>query len=123
MDYASATPGDGQNWENENVYWHGDIWDLPHDKKYYGIIVRVNWDIRPGPGTTANSSPPTTFAHIRDGASNTLLLGDKLLSPDKYLAGDKEAISAFTRSLEPTCGRWTVWRASHLPSGRPAQKG
>ena len=42
MDYASATPGDGQSWAVEDHYWHGDIWRIPHNKQYNGVIARVN---------------------------------------------------------------------------------
>lgn len=123
MDYASATPGDGTNFEDdisgstagtlESPYWRGNITDTPHNVNYDGVIVRTNWDIRPGSGETvgpAGTTPPVTFGMIRDGTSNTLVLGEKLLQPSCYSSGDWHDDRGWTDGWDPDTVRSTAYQ-------------
>lgn len=89
MDYAAATSENSLN--SLGSFWGpvdparasempqpSTTWDVTatDPTKYYGIIVRS--------GKTRLSTP----ASVRDGLSNTLLIGEKLVDPSKYGAGD-----------------------------------
>jgi prepilin-type N-terminal cleavage/methylation domain-containing protein/prepilin-type processing-associated H-X9-DG protein len=108
MDYCSVTPGkitsNGKggythNWDDSNGdnYWGGatgndggaaGIWPAPN-QVYEGIIVRTPWAPNAnGVFATTGGTPPTTFATITDGASNTLMFGEKCLQPMNYEQGD-----------------------------------
>ena len=104
MDFCAVTPGkitsNGQggythNWDDQN----GDNYlggvagvtssvPLPN-MVYEGIIVRTPWWVNAN-GVFANTggTPPTTFATITDGSSNTLMFGEKSLQPMNYELGD-----------------------------------
>jgi prepilin-type processing-associated H-X9-DG protein len=83
MDYASATPGDdaldgevGSGCLFE--FWKAGRPDLDPDQNetYYGMFSRTGTRIAAG------------FKHVRDGLSNTLMIGEKRLQPKWYPIGD-----------------------------------
>ncbi|MBN1854351.1 MAG: DUF1559 domain-containing protein [Pirellulales bacterium] len=94
IDYASATPGKsvplGSGYLNETDFWgNGTIWEVPSNQEYFGIIVRTDWDIiRSNPPGPRGNTKPTTFGKITDGASNTLMLGEKRLFTSCYTIGE-----------------------------------
>jgi prepilin-type N-terminal cleavage/methylation domain-containing protein/prepilin-type processing-associated H-X9-DG protein len=74
MDYASATPGDKED------FWQGG---RPHmiDERavsavFFGMFTRT--------GTSING----TFGRVRDGLSNTFMVGEKRVRPEFYTRGD-----------------------------------
>jgi prepilin-type processing-associated H-X9-DG protein len=111
MDYGSATPGDGVNWNREADYWQNQteegITDVPSNKRWNGVLVRTNWDIDPAPPHEVGSTPPTTFADILDGSSNTIMIGEKLLNPDNYSSGDWHDDRGWTDGWDPDTVRST----------------
>ncbi|MCA9248017.1 MAG: DUF1559 domain-containing protein, partial [Planctomycetales bacterium] len=121
MDYAAATPGPHPVSANgdSNGFWQGDTWDVPHGKTWRGIVVRTNWDIRPtnssDPPEEAGSTPPVRFGDVRDGLSNTLLIGEKRLAPDRYESGDWHDDRGWTDGWDPDIMRSTEFPI--LPDG------
>jgi len=117
MDYASATPGpwDAQGrvvMNSEDGYWQdraNGTWDLVHGMTWKGIIVRTNWDIRPLPGREAGCTPAITVGQITDGATNTLMLGEKRLKPDSYYSGDWCDDRGWTDGFDPDTVRSTAY--------------
>lgn len=100
MDYASAQPG--------TDYWNGDTWDIPANRTYYGIIVRTDWNIRKSGGAGyMGGSKPTTMGQVRDGSSNTLVIGEKRLQPQNYQAGDWHDDCGWTDGFDPDTVRST----------------
>ena len=103
-DYASATPGHITRNSNGTFthvlnegrsLWGGDTGpDFRAEPRatdpniYLGIIVRTNWSY--SSNKFMGGSTPTTFADIRDGASNTMMIGEKCLNPDRYASGDTD---------------------------------
>jgi prepilin-type N-terminal cleavage/methylation domain-containing protein len=66
-----------------------DILQIPANKAYMGVIVRASWQILNG--RTGRSwqrvpdvPPPTKQEQITDGASNTMMAGEKFVRPDLY---------------------------------------
>jgi prepilin-type N-terminal cleavage/methylation domain-containing protein len=117
MDYASATPGpwDGRGrviMNSEDGFWQdraNGTWDLVHGKTWRGIIVRTNWDIRPPPGQEAGCTPAITPGQITDGASNTVMLGEKRLNPNYYYSGDWCDDRGWTDGFDPDTVRSTAY--------------
>jgi len=100
MDYASATPANAPGtWDQ---YWFGEIWPssanpLPGSNgTYRGIIVRY---------TTKKER--ITFASISDGATNTLLIGEKRLNILNYDGGDWHDDQGWTDGWDPDVVRYT----------------
>jgi prepilin-type N-terminal cleavage/methylation domain-containing protein len=101
MDYAGVTSGD---------FWRGEIWNVPMNRTYNGIIVRTNWryiSIAGKTGRPANSTKPVRFADIRDGSSNTLLIGEKRLRPSRYTFGDWHDDKGWADGWDPDTMRST----------------
>ncbi len=98
MDYASATPEATIN--NLNTYWGGNTWevDKTDDTKYYGIIIRS--------GLTRMTTPGS----IRDGLSNTLLIGEKMVLTSKYETGDWCDDRGWTDGWDPDLVRSTAYK-------------
>lgn len=109
MDYASATPGNGSSWLVEDHYWFGNIWDIPHNQQYNGVIARVNWDIRPAPGQVAGCTPAVTDGEIRDGSSNTMMIGERRLRPSTYQSGDWHDDRGWSDGWDPDTVRSTAY--------------
>jgi prepilin-type N-terminal cleavage/methylation domain-containing protein len=98
MDYASATPEDTVN--NLNTYWGGNTWDVTatDNIKYNGIIVRSGLKRLTTPGS------------IRDGLSNTLLIGEKLMPVKFYGSGDWCDDRGWTDGWDPDIVRSTAYK-------------
>jgi prepilin-type N-terminal cleavage/methylation domain-containing protein/prepilin-type processing-associated H-X9-DG protein len=74
-DYCAVTPADSPNsWDQ---FWYGQIWSVPTNATYRGIIVRT--------GTVGGVCK---MANITDGTSNTILVTEKRLDSRNYLSGD-----------------------------------
>lgn len=115
MDYASATPRGGRivasefrdfDFEDENSFWQGGIFDVPGNKRYYGIIVRANaWP--PETKASVNSSRPTTAGKVADGLSKTLMVGEKRCTVDRYTSGDWHDDRGWSDGWDPDAVRST----------------
>ncbi len=106
MDYAAATPGNG----TYDSFWQPQstgTWFVPHNKDWNGIIVRTDWDISLTPPARANSTRPISNSAILDGASNTMMFGEKRLHPEKYLSGDWHDDSGWADGWDPDIIRST----------------
>ena len=117
MDYAAAVPAGldvlgnqypfGEVWDS---FWRGSVWNVPRDRRYYGVIVRTNWikEIR----RTAGSTPPITAARVVDGLSNTFLIGEKRLQPSKYVSGARYDDRGWTDGWD-----FDILRSTNVPIG------
>jgi prepilin-type N-terminal cleavage/methylation domain-containing protein len=109
MDYAAATPGfivQGTPFthvpEDINTYWSGRYSKTPGSDTvvpvaaiFEGVIVRTPWihtANTTGPytkvslaGTSSGGTAPTSS--IKDGTSNTMVVGEKFGNPDNYATG------------------------------------
>jgi prepilin-type N-terminal cleavage/methylation domain-containing protein len=82
MDYASATPGDEAVDGEVNSgclfeFWKAGRGNLDRDQNetYYGMFSRTGTQIA------------ARFKHVKDGLSNTLMIGEKRLQPKLYAIG------------------------------------
>jgi prepilin-type N-terminal cleavage/methylation domain-containing protein/prepilin-type processing-associated H-X9-DG protein len=66
-----------------------------NDTSYLGVIVPSE-----PPEAQGNKDMPVRMAMITDGTSNTLLLGEKWLRPDRYLIGDWMDDQNFASALD-----------------------
>jgi prepilin-type processing-associated H-X9-DG protein len=100
-DYAGVTTGD---------FWKGATWTVPQNQRYYGVIVRTNWNDNDTnyPFGPAGSSPPTDMAQIVDGTSNTIAVGEKRLRPASYYSGDWHDDRGWTDGWDPDTMRSTA---------------
>lgn len=76
MDYAGVTPN--------NDFWQGDTWDVPQNKKWYGVIIRTPYR---NDKTHSGSTNPIGFEGITDGSSNAIVVGEKRLRREEYQSG------------------------------------
>ena len=116
MDYCGTTPGkitvnaDGAATHELNTYdfyWQGIDHGVPTNTRWNGIFVRTNWNRN---CETVGSSPPVVDdALVRDGMSNTLMLGEKCLNPDNYLSGDWHDDAGWTDGWDPDTIRSTAF--------------
>ncbi|NQT12757.1 MAG: DUF1559 domain-containing protein [Planctomycetes bacterium] len=98
-DYAGVVAGE---------FWRSsDHWRVPHNQRYYGVIVRTNWDNLDTPPGPAGSSAPTKMADILDGTSNTVAVGEKRLMPSRYESGDWHDDQGWTDGWDPDVLRCT----------------
>ncbi len=77
--------------------WPGDPVTDPSNPArrliYDGVIVRMSWDwdhpaTTPPTGSLMSGTPPCEFAHITDGTSCTVVIGEKFLRSTNYFSGD-----------------------------------
>jgi len=96
-DYACATPADSPNsWDQ---FWYGDIWGIPVNAPYRGMIVR-----------NSATTGPQLFSRLRDvtdGTSNTIMVGEKWMRPSMYGGGDWHDDRGFTDGWDPDTVRTT----------------
>jgi prepilin-type N-terminal cleavage/methylation domain-containing protein len=98
IDYAGATPGDAPgSWDQ---FWYGQTWSVPNASQgpYRGIIVRSGYGRR------------STFAHITDGTSNVMAIGEKMLRVVNYGVGDWHDDRGWTDGWDPDVMRYTAFR-------------
>lgn len=95
MCYAAATPADAPNsWDQ---FWYDNIWGIPTGANYRGIIARK----------LTPQGPRITMTAITDGTSNTLLVGEKQLSPARYRNGDWHDDCGWADGWDPDIMRYT----------------
>lgn len=125
MDYAAATPSyrftplpsftPGAELLNEIDFWGCPsrcIWEVPDGTEYWGVIVRTPWKLGPTPPSSsvpANSTQPIGFAHILDGTSNTMMIGEKRLHPSLYDVGDWHDDQGWADGWDPDTVRFTFY--------------
>ncbi|MBN2022413.1 MAG: DUF1559 domain-containing protein [Pirellulales bacterium] len=107
-DYAAAVPGpklnNDPNYENINAFWSGHTqisnadpyrWTIQPNMYFQGVITRISW-WRGGTGDDGTNAGPERFVDpvrlvrpgdITDGASQTMVLGEKRLLPNEYDTG------------------------------------
>jgi len=96
MDYAGATPADGPNtWDQ---FWYGNIWAVPANARYKGIIVR-----------TGTGSMGTTLSSLTslNGSTNTLMVSEKRLDTRNYSTGDWHDDQGWIDGWDPDVMRYT----------------
>jgi prepilin-type N-terminal cleavage/methylation domain-containing protein len=120
MDYCAVTPGkitvagDGSashELDTSSFYWQGQPHSVPLNTVWHGMIVRSNWNR----ACERVGSQPTlvSMGHLRDGASNTLMLAEKRLRPTRYLSGDWHDDRGWTDGWDPD-----IMRSTAFPPGR-----
>ena len=117
MDYAGAVPAGmdefgtphpfGEVWDS---FWGKSVYSVPHNRRYYGVIVRANWDKEARQG--AGSTPPVSAAKVVDGLSNTFLIGEKRLRPSEYATGAAYDDRGWTDGWD-----FDVMRSTNVPIG------
>ena len=137
MDYAGATPGritvsQGvavHQYDVNSFYWQGGDHCMPRNTTWNGIIVRTNLDAEPSGGcshlytdlsqaVTVNSAPDvTTPGDVRDGLSNTLMVGEKRLNPGEYASGAWHDDRGWTDGWDPD-----IMRSTAYPAGADTDK-
>jgi prepilin-type N-terminal cleavage/methylation domain-containing protein/prepilin-type processing-associated H-X9-DG protein len=94
MDYAAATPANAPNsWDQ---FWYGQVWTVPATAVYHGVIVR-----------TGTSNARVTMVGITDGTSNTLMVSEKQLNPQKVDGGDWHDDQGWIDGWDPDIIRYT----------------
>ncbi len=93
-DYAGATPADAPNtWDQ---FWHGNVWGVPTQARYFGVIVR-----------SQTAGCPITMGHVKDGTSNTMIASEKWLHIDRYESGDWHDDQGWIDGWDPDVMRYT----------------
>jgi hypothetical protein len=115
MDYAGITSGDPPSITKDDAntlytsFWQGDVWNPAPGKQWHAVIVRTNWDIGRTPPGPVGSSGPIGFADVIDGASNTMMLGEKRLHPGNYQSGDWHDDRGWSDGWDPDIIRSTAY--------------
>ena len=135
IDYAAAMPGPARSEDPDNFQSYLDdpggsvrilFWGCPlcsfgafpspanaKDAVYRGVIVRCDFD-----GFSHYGFAPTvSFQQITDGASNTLIVGEKRLVPSKYDSGEWHDDRGWADGWDPD-----IMRSTMLPFARDAQE-
>ncbi len=109
-DYAAAVPG--------TDFWKGETWNTPMGQRYDGVIARTNRRNNGG-GTwiSANSTEPVTFAGVKDGTSNTIVVGEKRLFITRYGSGDWHDDCGWADGWDPDVLRLTGFGQDHTGFG------
>jgi len=76
--HANDFPGPGEKKVTELGSYHG----------FHGVIVRSNMVVKGGQEVTTDMYTKVSFQQITDGSSNTMVLGEKRLTPSLYDVGD-----------------------------------
>lgn len=117
-DYAGITAGDPPSVTKDDPetlrqsFWQDtDSWSIEPGKQWHGMIVRGTWIIATAskPGYAVSSTPPIGFAAIKDGTSNTVMLGEKRLHPNNYQSGDWHDDCGWTDGWDPDTIRSTSY--------------
>lgn len=104
MDYASATPADSPNsWDQ---FWYGNIWGVPTNARYRGVIVR-----------TLTDGAPSKMSSILDGTSNTLAISEKRLDMRNYTTGDWHDDQGWIDGWDPDIVRYTGYKPQRDAQG------
>ncbi|MBX3420525.1 MAG: DUF1559 domain-containing protein [Pirellulaceae bacterium] len=101
MDYAAATPANAPNsWDQ---YWYGDVWGMDWlPNRYRGAIARGGVDVDgQWKGTKVK------IGDITDGTTNTLLISEKQLHPQRYDTGDWHDDAGWADGWDPDVIRYT----------------
>ena len=110
-DYAGVVPGN-------DLFQDGDHFILPNNKSYDGVIVRTNarWDsAAPGGYSTASSTDPVSV--IPDGASNTIVVGEKRVRISEYQSGQWYEDCGWADGWDPDVLRLTGFGQEHTGYG------
>jgi prepilin-type processing-associated H-X9-DG protein len=75
---------------------------------FWGVIVRSDLAVKGGTRITTGFYQKITFAKITDGASKTLVLGEKRLQPNNYLFGDWHDDKGWSDGWDPDVLRATI---------------
>jgi len=94
-DYCAVTPSEGVNgWDQ---FWYGDIWGTGYAPyRYRGVITR-----------TGSAGAAITMAGIMDGTSNTMMVTEKRLDPQRYDSGDWHDDCGWGDGWDPDTVRYT----------------
>jgi prepilin-type N-terminal cleavage/methylation domain-containing protein/prepilin-type processing-associated H-X9-DG protein len=111
VDYASVMPADVNRLDGpiDEIFWRNNRWQVPHGESYKGVIVRSSYDFHSTPPGPAGSTPPTQLKHIVDGASHTMVIGEKRLKPQNYQSGDWHDDRGWTDGWDPDCVRSSAY--------------
>jgi prepilin-type N-terminal cleavage/methylation domain-containing protein len=102
MDYASMTPVSAVN-ASTSEYWANQ------DPFFRNDGAKYHWDYR-GLITRTRFSRPGRLEDAVDGASNTILLGEKWLQPQNYELGDWHDDRGWTDGWDPDIVRCSGYR-------------
>ena len=95
-DYVAATPGDAPgSWDQ---FWHGNIWGVPTDARYFGVIAR-----------SRTRAVPVRMADVKDGTSSTLVISEKWLNVQNYDSGDWHDDQGWIDGWDPDVIRYTAY--------------
>ena len=105
-DYASATPSNDLSLNNPGTLWGapGDIWNIPNNTVYWGAIIRMPCNKQP----IIRTGQPITFANVKDGTSNTMIISEKRLGTDRYDSTSWHDVRGWTDGWDPDVIRSTA---------------
>jgi hypothetical protein len=91
--------------------WDDYAWQVMDGLRYDGVMVRTPWwrAKNNGAGGPTGGTPPSTFADILDGTSNTMMIGEKCLKPSNYSGGDWHDDRGWTDGWDPDTMRITAF--------------
>jgi prepilin-type N-terminal cleavage/methylation domain-containing protein/prepilin-type processing-associated H-X9-DG protein len=75
---------------------------------FWGVIVRSNLAVQAGVPLTTGFYQRITFAKITDGASKTIVIGEKRLHPENYSIGDWHDDKGWSDGWDPDMLRSTI---------------